>query len=85
MVLVNREPQCVLQERARFCATAKLDEKFAEKNTRHHPVRLFVHAETVVFNRISAATFGDERLGETETKHLVGGIAGHERAELLGP
>jgi hypothetical protein len=85
VVLVNRKSQRVFQEWTRFRAATELDEKFAEKDARHHPVRLFVHAETVVLDRIGAATFRDERLGQTEAKHLVGRIAGHERAELLRP
>ena len=83
MLLLDREPQRILERRSGSSTTSELQQKFSKKDARHHPIGFFFDAEMVVLDRIRTAALGDQRLGEAEPKHLVGRVAGHKRAELL--
>lgn len=70
------------QKRPGFFAAILREEKFTEKNARHHPIGFFCHAKFVVRNGFGRPTLGHKRLGEAETKKLIPGRSGDESLEL---
>lgn len=68
MMLVDGEVQGGFEKRLGLRAASELQEKLAEENARHHPVRFFGDACLEVRHGLGTAVFRDERLGEAETK-----------------
>ncbi len=85
MVLFDREVQGVFQQGTGVAHSAKLQQQLAQENPRHHPVGFLRHTGFEVRHGFRAPTFGHERLGEAETKHLVRRLALDQDLKLFHP
>ena len=83
VVLFVREAEGFLEQRLRRGALAQLEMEFAEEDARHHPVGFLCDAGRIVRDRLGAAVFRDQGLGQAEAEELVVGLPGCEGLELL--
>jgi len=85
VMLLNRELQGIFEQRFRVVAPPKLQQQFPEENSSHHPVGFLRDTKFIMGHCFWTPAVRDERLRETEVKHLVPGIARDQRGEMLNP
>jgi hypothetical protein len=71
MMLLGRQPKSDFQHRAGFVAPTGGEQRFAEADVRHHPIRLFPRTKTEVRHGFVKPLLGRQRLREAESKQLI--------------
>jgi len=84
VMLLEGEEQRLFEPRFRLGGAAELEQEFSQENSRHHPVRFFLRAELVMWQRFLAATFRGERLCQAETEQLVLWLSLDECVKVFG-
>lgn len=84
MVLGEGELEGRFQPGFRLGPAAEPEQGLAEQDSWHHPFRFLLRTKGEVTDCLGGLAFGEERLGEAETKQLVARLLGDERGKVGG-